>query len=185
MIISKEKANALLQPFIETIATCIENAILEYNEINIKYRIRFTPRSKANIINDFIVANAKLELPKLDSVHVSDCKNPFSVYIGDYFKLRFKKFNCCLRPLYIPTIQMKSLLDQIPMTNMPEQVTNILAGYVWRDATHTQRDIYITCPNGKQNAWELKITVVKAPTLVDNLTGSDGFNNRRVFPKDN
>jgi hypothetical protein len=150
-------------------------------------RSKFTKRTKASIINDFIVFNAIKELTNMRGIHFNPERRPFCVYIEDKFKLRFKKFDCSLRPSYIPTHQMLDLINQvdIPLPEMPYEATHIIAGYVWRNATQTNKDIYITCPNGKHNEWELKISILKSPTIAqEQTTGTSDRDHRRVFPKD-
>jgi hypothetical protein len=70
---------------------------------------------------------------------------------------------------------------------MPSPVTHIYAGYVWNDLQTAIKDIYLTCPNGKYNEWELKISAVKSPQVspAEALTSSaSDSQTRRVFPKE-
>ncbi len=189
MTISIEQAQVILMPFLERIEISIANAIEEYNKIDIQTRSKFKKRTKASIINDFMAFNAAKELEGLPGVLFSHNRQRFSVFLDNEFQLMFKKLDCRLRPSNIQTLQVFQIENQIqtPLPDMPSPVTHIYAGYVWNDLQTAIKDIYLTCPNGKYNEWELKISAVKSPQVspAEALTSSaSDSQTRRVFPKE-
>lgn len=189
MTITIEEAGAILDPFLERIEFCIASAIEEYNKIDSQTRSKFKKRTKASIINDFMVFNAARELEGLQGVLFSHNRQQFSVFLNDNFQLRFKKLDYRLRPSNIRTIQVFNFENQVQtqLPDMPSPVTHIIAGYVWNDLQTAIKDIYITCPNGPYNEWELRISAIKsprvAPTEVDTNDSWDS-GTKRVFPKE-
>lgn len=187
-MITLEEARAILSPFLERIESCIASAIEEYNKMDAQTRSKFKKRTKANIINDFMAFNAATELEGLPGLLFSRRHQTFSVFIGDSFQLRFKKLDYRLRPSNIPTRRIVQLMNQTQaqLPDMPSPVTHVIAGYVWNDLQTAIKDVYIICPRGQYNEWELRIAAVKSPEVSSAGEISEASNppSRRVYPKE-
>jgi len=188
MTMTIEEAGAILDPFLERIEFCIASAIKEYNKMESQTRSKFKKRTKASIINDFMVFNAARELEGLQGVLFSHNRQQFSVFLNDNFQLRFKKLDYRLRPSNIRTMQVFNFENQVQtqLPDMPSPVTHIIAGYVWNDLQTAIKDIYITCPSGEYNEWELKISAIKSPQVTPTEVGANesvDLRAKRVFPQ--
>lgn len=171
---TREDAERLLAPLLDTIRDCIADAIREYRNLDSGLRWKLRKRSRSSMINDFMAFNARSRLAGLEGVYFSEYRGLFSVYVGDGIRLRFKKLDSRLRPSYIPTGQANDFMCQVnpPMLDgMPVPPTNLIAGYRVETMPLSTPAIYVVCPDGKRNAWELRVNVDEAPQDIASLFG--------------
>jgi len=189
MNITQTEAEAILAPFFERITECITSAIEEYKSMDAEKRSKFKKRTRANIINDFMVFNANRELSNMSGILFSNWRGQFNVFIEDKFRLRFKKLDHRLRSSNIPTKPAQKFVNQIPeeMPGMPYPVTNIIAGYQWDNLQIGSQDVFLVCPDGKRNRGELKLSLFAVPGVTVSPTSDSQLlatQTKRVAPKD-
>lgn len=165
MIIQENVARQILEPIMPKILECINSAIRDYKKIDIFYRTKYLKRTRANIINDYMLHNAQELLLDIPGIRWGRRGNSFYFLIQDKFKLKFKMFDKNLRSKNIPTRQSLAFVNQqdgLLFPDLPDPVTNIIAGYKWNPLQTDHNGIYIVCPHGFINAWVLELTSEKA-----------------------
>jgi len=189
MTLTRDEAKTVLDPYLPTIAGCVDSAIKDYHRLDPEGRARFQKRTKASIINDFMTFAAAQQLRELPGVRLVRRQGHLVVLIGDKFRLKFKKLSPNLQPSNIETQSVLAFMNQQQeeFPHMPSPLTHIIAGYSWKDATQTVAGIHMVCPDGKRNSWELAITV--EPIAVETTVAESAAKNtaygrpRRVTPK--
>jgi hypothetical protein len=166
MVPSMEEASRVMGPYFEVLRTAIRNAINYYMSLPAKDRAeRLSNRSRASIIYDSMKVEVIAAFDKLPNPpHVIQRRGQLLILIGGKFLMKLKKLDKRYRPSYIPTQTALrfmthnqdqpafAFLDDIP------PVTNVIAGYVWNES-ETEADVYVVCPQGKDNAWKIPLSV--------------------------
>jgi hypothetical protein len=164
--VTRDEAEQTLSPFFDNIWKCIVSAVEEYENIPAAQRVKFKPRTRANIINDFMVHNARELLAGLPNVRIEDEKRQFRVIISDRFRMRLKKFDKNLKTSNVPTQQALAFINQIQLEiGAPPNLTNIVAGYRWNILQTELHGVFIVCPFGRRNEWTLEISAPPLPAV--------------------
>jgi hypothetical protein len=137
-IITEAEARKLLEPYRARLLKCILAGWERWQELLYSSPGHFTTTratSRANLVYDYIVEAAKKEfLPggqPEPHVRVSEKHGFLTLTFHDRIVVRFKKFRSRgLWPSGIPTRQQQLFAFQLPMENMPTEVTKAVAGYL-------------------------------------------------------
>lgn len=159
MALTLEEAQDLLGPYLDRLFMCINGAVKSYVARDPEERAILKPRTRAGIINDFMVHKALSELD-LPGVRIKWHRGQFMLIIEDKARIRLKKLNKRLRPSNIPTQQALSFLNQEQVHfSFPDEsppLTDLVAGYQWNQL-ETGAGIWIVCPNQRTNQWVLAV----------------------------
>lgn len=116
-----------------------------------------TPRTKADNRNCHIVAEGRRQTLGRDDIRVQERDGRVLFIIEDRLCLAFKKLDQRLRSRSSPTRRSRRFELNLPLgIDLPPELTNVIAGYTL-DAVGTPEQMYVTCPNGKTNAWVLPL----------------------------
>lgn len=122
---------------------------------------------QAQIRNGHIVGSAKRAVVDRPDFKVRVVRGRLLFRIEDRVDVSFKKLSATLRPRNYPTKQSQNFQDQLSLQQspllsdgIPNAVTHVVAGYAATDAAQTQFEIYVVCPDGPNNRWELCLSGV-------------------------
>jgi len=165
MILGPEQVKAILGKYLDILRECMEAAWKRYHEtITEDGRVDLTPRSRASVVYDYIVAITIKRFLELDDSFVSlDRRRGFLLMnFGGKILLRFKKFNKRMRPEGIRTRQNVSFMTQGQGILLEcVTATKLVAGYKLDDFQSGIELMAIVCPDG--NKCELYLELDKPP----------------------
>lgn len=169
MFISQFEAEAILEPYRLMIWESITSAWVDYELHYEHVRHLHTSRTRANIIHDHIVFNARKIFDGIEGICLHDINGLFLVEIQEKVLLRFKKLDEEKRCHNIQTQQTVDFFGQMELPYMPPHAIRLIAGYELNSLQTEIKAISITCPNGSNNAWyfEVESPVIESAEIVD------------------
>ncbi|HKP54463.1 MAG TPA: hypothetical protein VJ183_17645 [Chloroflexia bacterium] len=143
---------------------CIRAGLADYaNDSNYSTgaRVIHHPSLRAHIRNAHIVDRANkwiAERPDLN-IKVKKVRGRYFFVIADRLWVSFKKLDMNRKARGIPTRQAVGFMGQQPLWPVEDipATTNVFAGYIAYDA-ETSFELWLTCPDGRRNTWELKLS---------------------------
>jgi len=116
-----------------------------------------TLRESATCRNSHIVARARRATAEMSDFCVKVVRGRVLFIIEDKLCVSFKKFDKRLRSRNYPTRQARAFLGQRTLElAFPPEMTNLVAGYKM-DPAEVDYEVFITCPIGNKNAWQLRL----------------------------
>jgi hypothetical protein len=170
-IITEAEARKLLEPYRTRLRACILAGWERWQELLYTSPGHFTitrATSRANLVYDYIVEAAKKEfLPggqPEPHVRVSDKHGFLTLTFHDRIVIRFKKFRGRgLSTSGIPTRQQQLFAFQLPMENMPAEVTKAVAGYLLNSLQDEIERAAVTCSVGDEREWIIDLEPEAGP----------------------
>jgi len=152
-----------------------------------KARIEHTPRTRASIRNDHIVARAQRASLEAIGIRAEAKYGRVLFYIAEnQAVVAFKKFDKNLHPRHSPTYRSRALMSQRLLFDLPERPTAIIAGYRLKNLD-MDCEVFIVCPAGEGHYWQLELFGEEIPGffLADqSALASDEEIKRRIVFKD-
>jgi hypothetical protein len=127
-LLSRAEAEALLQPYLADVCAPIRSAWKRWDELPVATRQPFTERTRANIIHDWTVLEAKRTLDRPPALTLTEQPGFLVVTVEDRLALRYKKLDDDLAIAGIPTSQFQLWSGQQTLEGL-EPLTNITVGY--------------------------------------------------------
>lgn len=120
----------------------------------------YTPRVNADVRNSHIVAEGRRQTEGRTDIRVTVKRGRVLFIIEERLCLSFKKLDRRLRSRNIPTWQARRFERQMPLgIDLPPELTNVVAGYTL-DQVGTPTEMFVTCPDEKENHWVLPLGAV-------------------------
>ena len=188
MVATLAQATSDLQPYLDRLRRCVEDAIREFLQDQSQHLWKLDPRTQANILRDYMVKNIKAEFPEDEpGVTHRTRRGLFLLNIQNRYFLRFKKLDNRLRTRNHPTQMSLDYLLQQPLTLFPdlEAATHLNVGY-HPGSTVASASVWMTCPDGDVLDWKLSLSESEEPALLIPRTPSRKVvpaTKRRVRPK--
>jgi hypothetical protein len=187
MVASLDQAQLDLQPYIDRLRRCVEDAIKTFLADQAAHLHLMRVGTQANVLRDYIVANIRAEFPEDEAGVSHSTRNQlFLLNIQNRYFLRFKKLDRRLRTRNIPTQLSLDYLLQRPLVLFPtlEPATHLNVGYQ-PGMTLASSSFWITCPDGDVLDWKLSLTepVEPTPLRVLSPTPKPKPSGARVRPK--
>ncbi len=195
MVISKTEAKELITPAIEVkLRSSIISALQDYNDLDTFLKLTLSPTTRANFINDrmcFHIRDKMVNLPSVDFIRRR--RRLHLVIIGEKeaLEVKFKKLDDNRRPSNICTNESQEYMDQVQLEfpGMLHPITNIVAGYQLNTTRTGIKGIFVICPYGSQNKWEIgiPITAVAPATLASLISSTEHETEppqKKVVPKE-
>ena len=179
MVILKTEAQELITPVIEEkLRSSIISALQDYNDLDISLKLTLSATTRANFINDrmcFHIRDKMVNLPGID--FIKRRRRLHLVIIGEKeaLEVKFKKLDDNRRPSNICTNESQEYMHQVQLEfpGMLHPITNIVAGYQLNTTRTGIRGIFVVCPLGSQNKWEIGIPITAvAPATLASLISS-------------
>lgn len=160
MTLSRDAAEPLIAPFLETLGLCVTKAVNHYYSLSDMERALHTPRTKASNINDLMVHYAHEGFADSPDVHFVRRYGHTRLILGGVFEVRLKKLDHNLRSHNVPTQLVMEFLYQLnPMLPGFEPMTNLIVGYRWNKLQTAITGVYVVCPYGTRNEWVIEIGI--------------------------
>jgi hypothetical protein len=167
MPISKPDAETILEPYRPTLYRDIRDGVMDYFTLYSSSAHIHSPRTKANIRRDHVVARIKASFeagPNIAFIDREDGLFLFVTYnsiLNQSLAIRFKKLDPALHASNIPTMQAAMFDDQdqqLEFPEMPPRPTFVNAGYTLNKIGTAAEKVYITCPNGPRSlSWIIRL----------------------------
>ena len=124
----------------------------QWLSIPLEFQIILSPRSRASMVHDFMVAQAATHLP--DAVF-HDVQGMKLFLLGNY-AIRFKLLDETLQSKNHPSKQVELFRSQQQIEGI-SAVHNLEAGYQLDSIRQNIADVYLVCPNEKSIYWDIKL----------------------------
>ena len=111
------------------------------------------PRTKANIISDFIQTNITNSFSDTEGVTAGVFNDVFGLNIGNELFVRFKKMDKAFKTGNVSTTQQQNFQTQKCILGFPDQPTFVFAGYIPDSTWLNVTGFYIACWDGKTLEW--------------------------------
>jgi hypothetical protein len=163
MLISLNELPSALRAHVTTLRACVRLALDDFATDHTKLKFRYTLRTEASIINDYMVWYAKDRFPwKLR-------RNLFLVQVGPDFRAKLKKLTGGWGTRNIQTNMVLQYEQQRPMRLFDDMdLTHLFLGYQRNDAEISKSSIWLVCPQGKGIKWIADLTNADdATTTID------------------
>lgn len=183
MLIGLNELPEALRGHVATLRACVRLALDDFIKEHTALRFKYSLRTEASIINDYMVWYAKNRFPwKLK-------RNLFLIEIGADFRAKLKKLNGGWQTSNIQTRLVLQFERQQSLALFDDlDLTHLFLGYQRNDAELSKSSIWLVCPDGKRFKWIAELTVdegvggmefaIASPTQPRPDTGA-----RRIKPK--
>jgi hypothetical protein len=166
---SKTSVMAGLQPHLADFYKIVSSAWDDYQSLPAEALVRFTPRSQASIVHDFIVARAAKYCEQHDDVVQFEVGGMKGILVSDKYAIRFKKLDNLGLPRNQPTFQVTQFRSQENLDGLPD-VIHLELGYITDQFDIEVKEIRLVCPSGKDaNLWEVAISETSIQSVVEDL----------------
>ena len=178
-VISATEAKAILDPYLRAISGCLYGAWKAWKE-ETRLPTIISPRSRANLVYDFVVTEARMALSGVEGLSLSEDRGFLLLNVEGLLLLRFKKLRSDLRSSGIPTgQQLKFAHQQLGLAGMPP-MTNLVAGYLLNGLQTKILRATITCSVGSRIIWVLDLPEPGAARILPILPAADAPRAPRV-----
>jgi hypothetical protein len=179
---SKDHSKQILSPLIHKLLDACDIAFEAFQKENYSCLYKYSSRTKASILRDYIVFEMKRLEDEYANVRCVNKSGLTVLAIDEEVALRIKKMDKNLLTSNHSTTQ--SLAFESQQLNLPgiEGVTYLNLGYVMNKTGTNIDGVYITCPNGyKSIAWFIRLDEEIGTTVeVTELPLSTDTEKRRV-----
>src|ERR1051325_9568017 len=169
-LISKEEAQALLQPHMATFWKIMQAVWKAWEGIPEEQRMMMTPTARANCLYSFIIHHARSQFSNHNDVKILE-KRLFLVGIKGMVLLRFKKLKSVddKRSSNYPTLFQVNYTAQRMLPGMPPEAARLTVGYVLDITATSVQGLFVTYPCGSMLHWDFEVErraakVVQLPT---------------------
>jgi len=188
MIRGEDEARQELEPYLERMYRCVDEALSDYHQGYAVLRNVTTKRSDSSIRNDMIVNNLLAEFDGDAGVEFLYIHGRYLMLVGNYV-IRVKKLNKNLLSSNVQTRFVLEFLDQ-QQPSLPgmEPPTNLDLGYNFTNDLDTEYGVFFRCPDGSKRCnWHIELfcpATSSESISVENLSApSEPSTDRLVKPK--
>lgn len=161
MLATREEAIEILGPYLQTLRSCVRAAGDYYMQrIPAEDRLWVSARSRACLIYDAMLHLTRTEFAAMPKVSLTMRRGQLRIIIEGRFHMKLKKLNGeRLRPSNIQTQPVYEFMHQIQFDfpDAPPALTNIVVGYRLNKTQSAIDGVFIICPNGDVNAWNIDV----------------------------
>jgi hypothetical protein len=195
MVISIDEAKKLITPSIEEkLRSAIVNALQDYNDLDVSLKLTLSATTRANFINDRMCFHIHERMGHMSGIDFVKRRGRLHlVIIGEEeaLEVKFKKLDDNRRPSNIRSHASQDFMNQVQLEfpGMLHPITNVVAGYQLNTIRTGITGIFIVCPYGSQNKWEIEIPITAvAPATLASLISSTEHEieppQKKVVPKE-
>jgi hypothetical protein len=159
------QATSDLQPYVNRLRRCVEDAIRAFMADQASHLYRMRLGTQANLLRDYIVEKIQAEFPDgEEGISHHNGRGLFLLNIKNRYYLRFKKLDRRHRTRNVVTQLSLDYLLQRPLELFPELpgATHLNVGYQ-PGITLSQSTIWITCPDGPMLDWKWGLSETAEP----------------------
>jgi hypothetical protein len=167
VIIAPDIARLLL----ESIVTGFEDY---FKKVPDESRAICSATTRANFINDHMIYHARDKMKAHSQVQFVLRRGRTHLIISEQLEIKLKKLNRNRRPSNIITQEVSDYHNQIPLKcpqqlefpDMLNPIANLIAGYQLNSIKTGIEAVYVVCPQGSRNRWELKLDFAPKPVII-------------------
>lgn len=163
------EGSSILGPILSRIHSALSNAWRDLESLPDPFRADMTARTRAGFLNDRILVHIRRLLDGETGVTFVRGRGGLTLLaFQQQFLIRFKKLRPDLRTSNIPTQQSLAFARQqtLELPGMPPRLTHLNAGYVLNRMQTEIASTHITCPAGREVAWEIPLTAEATAEVV-------------------
>jgi hypothetical protein len=184
VVATRDQAETDLRPYAERFLRCIREAVLQYLDEHGRLAYRYSKRTQASIIHDYMVDRIKAEFDGEPGVTWRLARNLFVLNVHNKYLIKLKKHDRAFKTSNIMTQLTFDWLTQkqLELPGMPDPATHLHLGYQ-PGYTLASSTYVITCRDGSVIEWvwplmEAEPTVLRLPERPPATT-----RRRRVRPR--
>ena len=181
---NSSEGSSVLAPILPRIQSALREAWRDLESLPDTFRADMTARTRAGFLNDRILVHIRRSLDGEPGVTFLRGRGGLTLLaFKQRFLIRFKKLRSDLRTSNIPTQQSLAFARQqtLELPGMPPRLTHLNAGYVLNRMQTEIASTHITCPAGKEVAWEIPLTAdATAEVVAFTSTHTDARTTSRV-----
>jgi len=160
MLIDLSELPEALRKHVTTLRECVNLALADFAKIHAELRARYSPRSEASIIHDYMVGFARDRFDWLQK------RNLFLIKI-EGFRAKLKKLDGNWRPHNIETQLVLNFERQQPLRLFDDlDVEHVFLGYQRDEVEILKSKVWLVCPDGKGFKWIAELTSSKGSSSV-------------------
>lgn len=166
---NSSEGSAVLGPILPRIQLALRDAWRDLESLPAAIRADMTARTRAGFLHDRILVHIRRSLDAEPGVTFLRGRGGLTLLaFKQRFLIRFKKLRSDLRTSNIPTQQSLAFASQktLELPGMPPRLTHLNAGYVLNRMQTDIASTHITCPAGKEVAWEIPLTAEATAEVV-------------------
>lgn len=157
-MLTQAKAQELLGPYLPAIKEIILAGFNYYHRRYADECHKHQARSRANLVNDHIVAFANDKLSRMSGVRHLSVFGRKLFQIRDQLVLHFKKLDRRKIASNYPTLFALDFNKQLELPGLPATLPRLIAGFVPSSDWTRIEAVYVTCPNGDKVGWFIDLT---------------------------
>jgi len=181
MLISLTELPEALRRHVTSLSECVRLALSDFVADHARLRARYSARTEASIIHDYMVSYAMDRFPwKLK-------RNLFLIAIDEY-RAKLKKLDGRWRTRRVPTQLALRFENQAPLRLFDDvDVTNVYLGYQRDEAEILKSGIWLVCPDGKRGfRWIAELSASEHSNTIQVAAAApvvEPASQRRIQPK--
>jgi hypothetical protein len=150
----EEAKEDLAEEYFPRVASAIRSALSDFVAEHASLRFKYSTRTEASIIHDYMVYGLRGELAGLPGLSFTVKRGLFLICIKQRWMFRAKRLDNSLRSRNILTQQVLDFLGQVQL-EIPgaEGPTHLNVGYQGAGVELVASHIWVTCPIKKDLAW--------------------------------
>lgn len=149
--LTEEEAKKELAPFAGKLVAIWRSAWDSWLKLPAEFRGKMLPRTRANIVHDLAVAQAKEDFHEVAIAESCEALGFFKLYLGERALIRLKRVDQDHLACNIQTDQQKSYYLHAHIDGIRDGYTRLTIGYIL-NATHLEIDrIVASLQNGLEN----------------------------------
>lgn len=176
-LIERDTAEAALAGHLKPVHEIVTGAWGDYMaKYSLELRAAHTPTTRANIVHDHMVERAARYAQVCIGVRINESQRAIAMVIETdvgVFAIKLKKLDDDLRSQNLRTKQVEDFRMQEPLIGF-EETHNLEAGYTVNEMAQALSGVFIVCPNGHGNYWEIALSDAGIQPIVEDL-----FDHRR------
>lgn len=185
MLIGLDELPEALRRHVASLRECVTFALGDFVKEHTRLRARYSSRTEASIIHDYMVWNAKDRFPwKLK-------RNLFLIQIENEFRAKLKKLDGSWHTRRIPTQLSLRFEKQLPLQGRlfdDLDFEHVFLGYQRDGAEILKSKVWLVCPDGPRHfKWIAELTADEAAGSVEFAVAmpgdTDDATGRRIKPK--
>jgi hypothetical protein len=164
-LLTLEEGQKVMEPYVDDCILAVRRGLTAYQQIPAALRAQFRPRTAANSLNDFIVADAYRRFEGHEpEIVINDDYDGVLFIFQNLASVRFKKVNQQLRASNIETERQLQILYQHELPGVT-RCTQLTVGYTMNEAFTQVGNIHVVCWHGERIRWAFPISEAVDPFL--------------------
>jgi hypothetical protein len=163
MLIDMNELPELLRAHLGILRGLVLSALNDFNTDHRELRARYSARTEASIIHDYMVWHAKRA-----GLDWKFKRNLFLFRVGDGYSVKPKKLDAQLRPRSAPT-QLALQFERQRFMNLFDDLdlTHLFLGYQRDGAELITSSIWLVCPDGRRIKWAAELRAADAAASLE------------------